>query len=111
MFFHRDTFNDPNFYFYFFQGSENQTTNAESYFGQRNNPEPDKNKKISHQEVQDRVNKILAKLAHRDSEAKSKKKRSENCSTNSTNSVTTPTESEGMYICVESQLFMKGPKM
>merc|ERR1712008_129195 len=73
-------------------GSENQTTNAESYFGQRNNPEPEKNKKISHQEVQDRVNKILAKLGQRDSETKAKKKRSEN---SSTNSVTTPTESEG----------------
>ena len=101
MFFHRDTFNDPNFYFYFFQGSENQTTNAESYFGQRNNPEPNPNKKISHQEVQDRVNKILAKLGQRDSETKAKKKRSEN---SSTNSVTTPTESEGMYICVQCDL-------
>jgi len=76
-------------------GSENQTTNAESYFGQRNNPEPNPNKKISHQEVQDRVNKILAKLGQRDSETKAKKKRSEN---SSTNSVTTPTESE-VWMC------------
>ena len=74
--------------FLFFQESENQTTNAESYFGQRNNPEP----KISHQEVQDRVKKILEKLAQRDKEAKDKKRRSEDCSTNS---VTTPTE-QGM---------------
>merc|ERR1719464_1591943 len=65
--------------------SENQTTNAESYFGQRNNPEP----KISHQEVQDRVKKILEKLAQRDKEAKDKKRRSEDCSANS---ITTPTD-------------------